>query len=675
MGRLDRTNARAQALTPAQLAWVALLPCALATLAAIVLLGPPLGHALFAPHGGDTLWPREAIFVVGHPEPVKHARYALSLLGPASLAAVVLVLGRRPPAMRPAAIRVLVATAQGLTAAFLVAGTIGQRHIHFADGTANWVVLGGATIAIGVALGLAMIALPRAAAVARTVRGWVRDTTPRRGASVVVAVAVTAAWLVTAIDSDRTIALSQAGGLTFWTLNDPFAVLQGLTPLVDYRPVYSQLWPYPAALVLAAFGGTVTAFTVFMATMSGLSLLAVHALLRRVARSAVAGLALYLPFLATGFLFMAPAGSTMHLSSAQIVSMWPMRYGGAYVLAWLTGRHLDGAAPRRAWPLFLLGGLLAIDDAEFGVAALAATLTALACTGAFRSRRAAGRLAVHAAGGLLGAVLLVALVTLAHSGSLPDFALALEFPRLFGVVGLLSLRMPLLGFHLVLYATFVAAIVTAAVLLARRDEGTLLASMLAWSGVFGLLAGSYFVGHSDFFKLGGLLSAWALALVLLVAAAVRSLAARGWRRPSLAEAMVLAGFGVAICSLAETPTPWSQAQRLGRTTAQADYKFPDAAAFVAERVGRGQRTILLFSLGHRVAYDIGVRNVSPYPYLEAIVTRRQFQTVLDVARREHVHDIFAGDQKLARAHRAALAAAGFSPRASLIGLSDWSDVR
>ena len=39
-----------------------------------------------------------------------------------------------------------------------------------------------------------------------------------------------------------------------WTLNDAFAVLDGRTPLVDYHLIYAKLLPYPAALVLLAFG-------------------------------------------------------------------------------------------------------------------------------------------------------------------------------------------------------------------------------------------------------------------------------------------------------------------------------------------------------------------------------------------------------------------------------------
>ncbi len=37
---------RVRALAPGEAAWVALVPCALVALGAILLLGPPLGHLL-----------------------------------------------------------------------------------------------------------------------------------------------------------------------------------------------------------------------------------------------------------------------------------------------------------------------------------------------------------------------------------------------------------------------------------------------------------------------------------------------------------------------------------------------------------------------------------------------------------------------------------------------------
>ena len=78
------------------------------------------------------------------------------------------------------------------------------------------------------------------------------------------------------------------------------------------------------------------------------------------------------------------------------------------------------------------------------------------------ARARAWRLAREAAAGLLGALALVALLTLVRAGSLPHLGLLLEFSRLYGVDGWAMLPMPTLGLHLVVYVTFAAA-------LARRD--------------------------------------------------------------------------------------------------------------------------------------------------------------------------------------------------------------
>jgi len=52
-----------------ELAWIAAVPCALLTLAAVVVLGPVLAHALLMPTGKE-LWP----FIRADPRPVSPAR-------------------------------------------------------------------------------------------------------------------------------------------------------------------------------------------------------------------------------------------------------------------------------------------------------------------------------------------------------------------------------------------------------------------------------------------------------------------------------------------------------------------------------------------------------------------------------------------------------------------------
>src|SRR5689334_6751489 len=90
--------ARVRSMSAAEAAWIAAVPCALATLAAVVLLGPAVGHAFLAPRG-EALWPPG--IHPGRPEPAKHGRFVVALLGPVALAGAILVSARARPRLQP----------------------------------------------------------------------------------------------------------------------------------------------------------------------------------------------------------------------------------------------------------------------------------------------------------------------------------------------------------------------------------------------------------------------------------------------------------------------------------------------------------------------------------------------------------------------------------------------
>ncbi|HEX5146286.1 MAG TPA: hypothetical protein VFV85_04630 [Conexibacter sp.] len=670
--------ARVRALHPSELAWIALLPCALVTLALIVLVGPPLGRAFLEP-GAERLWPEEAAFVFGRVEPVKHGRYVVALLGPALLAGVVLLGARRPPRLRADATRALVTASQWLLVPFAILAVLGQDsailplHPPIAK---PWHVFEPGRYAFALLAPLAALALlRRRPALAGRIAAAARETRAKRIACLAAAVAFAALWLLPAVDSDATIGLAPGRGLIPWVMNDPFAILDGRAPLAGYHAMYAQLWPYASAAALALFGTTITVFTLAQAAIAGLALLAVYATLRRVVRgSSLLALALWLPFVSIGFVLVRlEAHPPIWFSNARVFSIWPLRYAGAYLLAWLTARHLDGAPPRRAWGLFLAAGLVVLNNVEFGAGALAATVVALACRRELWSRWATLRTAGEALAGLLVALLAIALLTLAVGGALPRLGDELEFPRIFGVLGLTDIPAPVFGLHLLLYATFAGAIATAAVRVARGAE-QLLTGLLAWSGVFGLVAASYWIGRSDDLKLVALFSTWAFALALLAVVVVRGLAARGWRRPTVAQYAVLAGVALATTAILELPSPWSQARRLGLTTAAPTLEGSAAWRFVAADTRRGERVVILIGLGDRIAHDLGLVNVSPYAFLESIVTQRQFDATLAAARAEGAQRLFLPADLLVAAHRAELQAAGFHEQRANRRFAEWTDL-
>src|SRR5262249_36751238 len=144
---------------------------------------------------------------------------------------------------------------------------------------------------------------------------------------------------------------------------------------------------------------------------------------------------------------------------------------GPFVIAFACALFLRG---RRIpmWCVLLLGGLALINNAEFGIGALVALVVALAL-GSQRTiplKDRALELAGQAAIGIGLAIALVCAVPLTRRGELPAPSLPTYYNRLFlrDAYGLVP--MPSLGLHWAMYATYVAALLTAAVRHLREEE-------------------------------------------------------------------------------------------------------------------------------------------------------------------------------------------------------------
>jgi hypothetical protein len=164
--------------------------------------------------------------------------------------------------------------------------------------------------------------------------------------------------------------------------------------------------------------------------------------------------------------------------------------------------------------------------------------------------------------------------------------------------------------------------------------------------VFGLFAASYYVGRSDPLNLVCLLSAWCLALTLLLVAVVRGQLARDWRRPGLAGVAVVFGFALAICSLSQLPTPWSQIARMQHHTRIPIFEQPRATRFVAQATTRGEHVGILIALGHRIAHEVGVVNVAPYASIVTMPTVQQLRRTIAVLRAAHARKLFVAQLDL-----------------------------
>jgi hypothetical protein len=639
-------------------AWLCALPCAVVAALAIVVLGAPVGRLLEPGHPFHLLsggLPQPFL-----PEPTEQGRYAVALVAPFLLAWATASLARRPPAVpaRVASAAALVAQVAllGVVVAALIAqhGRVyGPIYTATHDFSYQHRYFSPATLLVAALLAGALVLGIRSPRVRETVAGWLEPTRVRSLIAIGLAVAFTVVWMLASVNSDQSIA-SANPSLRFhlgFTLDETFAVVNGLTPLVDFTAQYGSLLPYLPALVLTIVGKTLLAFTLTMTALTTLALLAMFGVLRRVTRSPLGALALYLPFLATT-LFISEGSGVLRDSYGSYFGMFPLRYGAPFLLAWLTARQLDrGGGGAGRWAIFLLAGLAVFNNVEFGVAGLGATFAALLWTAPEPRRTAALRLAGMAAAGLLGACALVAALTLVRTGELPQLGRLTEFARLFSMgFGMLPMA-GVLGLPLLIYLTYVAAIGTGTVLAIKRDANVVLVGMLVWIGVFGLGSAGYYVGRSHPYNLVALFSPWSFAVVLLAYVGIRSLAAAPARRPTPAIVVSFFALGVLVCSLAQIPAPWSQLDRLtSGFTANAinHYERPlepnpdpaeDRQLFAALADGprrwtikRGAPVVILLTTGHRIADANGVVNVSPYTGVESMPTVEQVDNALAALR-------------------------------------------
>jgi hypothetical protein len=614
------------------LAWLVAVPAGLLTVVLMLLFGAPLGRLLLAAPALD-FWPGALKYV--RPEPTEQARYLIALAG-AVMVPLALMAQAWRPTLRRRSERWALAVQVGFVAIMIAAlfcqlGTVGVGIGYFTVPTV--------LVALAVGLGfMAALRHPPALALATSLLG--EDSRRVRWGAALAATLATAIWLLPAIQLDSMIADANTAtsyGLIY-TYDEGLSVLNGHTPLVDYAAQYGSLWPYVIAIPLHLGDASLGSFTLSMVAITLLAMLAVYGVIRRVCRSPLGALALYLPFLATSFFFIRD-GLPYRYSFADYFGIFPLRYAGPYFVAFLLARHLSGARPRAAIWIFLVAGFTLLNNGDFGVPALGATIIALvAAAERPRTRGWWGQLSFEAVGGLLAAFAVVSIVTLARTGEIPDLDLLFRYARLFALAGYAMKPMQWFGFWVIIYLTFCSALVVATIMVLRRDSDRTSTGMLAWIGIFGLGIGSYYAGRSHPEVLIAMFSAWSLAVVLLVAVTTRFVARAG-RRVAPAQLALFVGFGLLVCSLAQFPAPWRSVELLQVKAEREAFQPVGEADFIAAHTRPGEPVVLLMVMGQRASRRAGVENLMPYSGILSMPTEQQLDETV-----RRLHD--AGGSKI-----------------------------
>jgi hypothetical protein len=322
--------------------------------------------------------------------------------------------------------------------------------------------------------------------------------------------------------------------------------------------------------------------------------------------------------------------------------------------------------------LFLSAGFVAINNLDFGLPALGATLVAVFLAGEqhpWPSQRTLVRVMTTATPAIGLAVLTFAVFTRVRCGSWPHWWMATFYQRAFAVNGYGMLPMPVCGLHWVIYVTFIAAVSRA---LFDRHVLPLHRGMLFYSGIVGLGALMYFVGRSHHNVLIAIFSAWAFAFITLIMHLRRDMQfGFGARRRLPAAVGLLATVGL-LCSLAQVrhaTCPWHQVQRL-RTTGGNQWNQPAAMInFLRAHSRPGERVLISCPYGHLIALEAGVTNVFPFSEPVSLILQKQLDQVLTAMDEAHIDRVFG---QFDPEFECALNARGFVAQADFPGCCLWT---
>jgi hypothetical protein len=629
---------RARLERPAEdLGWLLIPAAALVLAAAFAWLTPTLSK-LYPSPAGD-LFPIWQMAMSIQPEPLEEVRSVLTLATPFVLAVLLLFLGTAGPSRRaldPAVIAIQVAGVALLVIAVLNQPRGGPL---LANSYFDPYLVSVPNLIAGVVIGLLLTAA--------TLRppGWrwlvaVRDAlasrTGWRWIAVAIAIAITVIWILPAVNTDDT--APRAGLLASGHIpiqgDDYFAAVNGRTPLVNYISQYANLLPLALEPVLKAAGPSITSLSISVSVLSAIAMIAIYGAFAVVTRGAWTALGLYVPWVALSLFPWHDIGPYREFNGIYY-GVFPGRYFGPFLLALLCATSLRRRRPS-AYLLFLFAGLVLLNNYEFGIGALLALIAGIAAgwDPDLPVRRDLVNLVLRAAAGLLTAGALVCGITLIRTGELPDPALLTYYNRLFLRDSFGLEPMSSLGVHWALYATYAAALLVAAVRVVRRDPDRVLTGMLAFSGVFGLATGMYFVGRSTQFQLMLLFPPWGLSLALLTWTAIHSLRAAAADRARLRRLLLpaltaLIGFGVMVSAIDRLPQPQQQVDRL-RAGGTPDSVTPRAVRFVESQTYPGEDILLIGTApDHLVADRAGVVNVSPLNGITSLFSPAEANRALD----------------------------------------------
>lgn len=401
-----------------------------------------------------------------------------------------------------------------------------------------------------------------------------------------------------------------------FTMAEFAAVLNGLTPLVDFFPQYQIIAPYALYPVFKLTGFSVLSYTCVVSAVGLAGLLCVWLALRKVAGEGHA-LLLFLIFAATAFYPDQRKGDEIYYLFNYYAM--PLRYFGPWLLTLTTVWVAEKPEVRgRLYWHAAAAAFVAFNNFDFGIAPCAASCCALMVV-----RRDRARVVVSYALAVAAVAAALCLLCVARAGALPEFARLADFHRLFGLCGLMAAPMPVLGAHIIMLGVFAGALISG---ISAARSNVKLAALLVYGGVFGLGAFAYYAGRSLPGTLLFVFPVWVFCNIVLWLR-VKESAANGAGPVKWFLAAQLALFA---CSAGHMANPVGQFKRIAGGDDRVAQPYRQMLSIVRATVRPGEKAGIMCLNGHRLALDAGAANVFPFASQDAVVLWKQAELAASI---------------------------------------------
>lgn len=438
------------------------------------------------------------------------------------------------------------------------------------------------------------------------------------------------------------------------------AILYGHTTLVDFFPQYQNLLAYLLSPVFYTFGFSYATFSLTMTLLAFIGIMLMVQVFRIVTdRNFLNTSLLVIPFISVIFFPIAVFDDGILLNTFTFAVIGSVRYLGWMIITYLVCKTLQrGFSYNRIFVLFTIGGLVAINNADFGIPSLVGSLAAVLLTAEqtlLPSLKTSLKTGIIFCVSVLIAVSLFIGFTYFRSGELPDITSALAYQRMFAYYGFGMYPMPRWGLQWLIYITFMAAIFVAVYKKLNHDKSPLtsqeriIIGLLIFSGVSGCGIAMYYVGRSLEKVMVAIFTAWSFSLLLLIWEQFNDWK-NNWSYFSQQDRLIryiptiilLFSYCSFVGNILTTPSPFIQIPRIiSSNDGSYQQTIENSAIFIKSNTHPGEKVTIIHNLGHEVADAAQVFNIFPYARAAgSLIMKDQINKIMFQIEKEKVNKIF-----------------------------------